>query len=77
MIKKIEKEINELKDYILENEKKQEKAFELLDNANNQMKEIQKKLQDLQIENQDFNEKLQTLIIVEDYLKKAEDKTNE
>lgn len=64
----LKKEIDETNKLIKINQDNQDTAFNLLDQANIQVKEVQTSLQELQISNQTLQEKLNRLETVNEYL---------
>ena len=76
MLDKLNMEIENLKKEIKENNNKQTKLYELLNNATLQVEEIQQKLETLQLENQASNNEIKKLEIVKEYLEEVEETEN-
>lgn len=68
----LKKEIDETNKLIKINQDNQDTAFNLLDQANIQVKTVQNTLQELQIANQALQEKLNRLETVNEYLTEEE-----
>ena len=74
MIEKLETKLQDIKKEVVENDEKQAKLYDLLNNATLQVEEIQQKLEKLQLENQASNNEIKRLEIVKEYLEEVEEK---
>ena len=74
MIEKLETKLQDIKNEVIENDEKQAKLYDLLNNATLQVEEIQQKLEKLQLENQASNNEIKRLEIVKEYLEEVEEK---
>ena len=72
MLDKLNMGIENLKKEIKENNNKQTKLYELLNNATLQVEETQQKLEKLQLKNQASNNEIKRLEIVKEYLEEVE-----
>ena len=72
MIEKLEAKLQDIKNEVIENDEKQTKLYDLLNNATLQVEEIQQKLEKLQLENQASNNEIKRLEIVKEYLEEVE-----
>ena len=77
MIEKLETKLQDIKNEVIENDEKQAKLYDLLNNATLQVEEIQQKLEKLQLENQASNNEIKKLEIVKEYLEEVEEKEKE
>lgn len=75
MKEKLETKLKDIKKEVLENDEKQAKLYDLLNNATLQVEEIQQKLEKLQLENQASNNEIKKLEIVKEYLEEVEEGT--
>ena len=73
MIEKLETKLQDIKNEVIENDEKQTKLYDLLNNATLQVEEIQQKLEKLQLENQASNNEIKKLEIVKEYLEEVEE----
>lgn len=71
MIEKLETKLQDIKNEVIENDEKQAKLYDLLNNATLQVEEIQQKLEKLQLENQASNNEIKRLEIVRGYLEEV------
>ena len=74
MIEKLETKLQNIKKEVVENDEKQAKLYDLLNNATLQVEEIQQKLEKIQLENQASNNEIKRLEIVKEYLEEVEEK---
>ena len=73
MINRIKQDIENLNKQIDDNNTNMNKLFELLDKINEQASEVQLKIENLQLDNQNSQNEINTLGIVKDYLERVEE----
>ena len=77
MINRIKQDIENLNKQIDDNNTNMNKLFELLDKINEQASEVQLKIENLQLDNQNSQNEINTLGIVKDYLERVEEENKE